>query len=67
VVEGVGGGEGEQVSRAISVSECSLPSWNVSRIATILLVTERPGSAELPAIGDSLFLSSSTEIADTCP
>jgi len=28
-----------------------LPSWNVSKIATTLLVTERPGSAELPAIG----------------
>jgi hypothetical protein len=28
-----------------------LPSWNVSKIATILLVTDRPGSAELPAIG----------------
>src|SRR5580704_9636846 len=42
---------GKQVSRAISVSECSLPSRNASKIATILLVTDRPGSAELPAIG----------------
>jgi hypothetical protein len=35
----------------------------VSKIATILLVTERPGSAELPAIGPP-FSSSGTEIAD---
>src|ERR1700722_378562 len=52
---------GRQVSRAISVSECSLPSWKVSRIATILLVTDRPGSAELPAIGPP-FPSSGTEM-----
>jgi hypothetical protein len=41
---------GRQVSWAISVSECSFPSWNVSNIATTLLVTDLPGSAELPAI-----------------
>jgi hypothetical protein len=55
---------GRRVSRAISVSECSLPSWNVSKIATILLVTERPGSAELPAI-EPPFSSSSTKVRIT--
>src|SRR5712672_1953518 len=45
---------GRQVSLAISVSECSLPSRNVSKIATTLLVTDRPGSDELPAIGPPL-------------
>src|SRR6516164_6965201 len=42
---------GRHVSMAISVRECSLPSLNVSKIATTLLVTVLPGSTELPAIG----------------
>ena len=33
----------------ISVNECSLPSVNVSRMEVILLVTDRPDSAEFPA------------------
>src|SRR6266851_4260464 len=41
---------GRPVRRAISVSECRPPSWNVSKIAATLLVTERPGSVALPAI-----------------
>ena len=40
---------GSPASRAISVSECSLPSVKVSRIEVILLVTDRPDSAEFPA------------------
>lgn len=40
---------GRPASRAMSDSECSLPSVNVSRIEVILLVTDRPGSVELPA------------------
>ncbi len=40
---------GSPASRAISVKECSLPSVNVSRIEVILLVTDRPDSAEFPA------------------
>jgi hypothetical protein len=34
---------------AISVSECSLPWVNVTRIEVILLVTVRPDSVEFPA------------------
>jgi hypothetical protein len=34
---------------AISLSECAAPVENVSRIATTLLVTERPGPVEFPA------------------
>jgi hypothetical protein len=41
---------GSPASRAISVSECSLPSVKVMRMAVILLVTDRPDSVELPAI-----------------
>ncbi len=41
---------GSPARRAISVSECSLPSVNVIRIEVILLVTERPDSVEFPAI-----------------
>src|SRR5947209_13838291 len=41
---------GRPVRLAISVSEYTLPSANVSRIAMTLLVTDRPASAELPDI-----------------
>ena len=41
---------GSPASRAISVSECSLPSVKVSRIEVILLVTDRPDSVEFPAM-----------------
>src|SRR6478752_5466181 len=40
---------GRPASRAISVSECSLPSVKVSKMEVILLVTDRPLSVELPA------------------
>jgi hypothetical protein len=41
---------GNPAQRAISVSECSLPSVNVSRIEAILLITDRPDSVAFPAI-----------------
>ena len=41
---------GNPASRAISVSECALPSVKVMRMEVILLVTDRPDSVELPAI-----------------
>jgi hypothetical protein len=41
---------GSPVSRAISVNEYVLPFVKVRRIEMTLLVTDRPVSAELPAI-----------------
>jgi hypothetical protein len=41
---------GNPAQRAISVSECSLPWVKVSRIAAVLLVTDRPDSVAFPAI-----------------
>jgi hypothetical protein len=49
---------GSPASRAISVNECSLPSVKVNKIEVILLVTDRPDSAELPAMGSSSSSSS---------
>ncbi|HEX8347696.1 MAG TPA: hypothetical protein VF657_23630 [Actinoplanes sp.] len=41
---------GNLVKRAISVSEKAPPLLNVDRIATILLVTDRPESMQFPAM-----------------
>ena len=45
---------GMPVELAISVREWRVPSVNVRRIATTLLVTERPPSEELPDNGGLL-------------
>ena len=53
----------DSARRAISVSECSLPSVKVSRIEVILLVTDRPASVEFPATAHSWRSSRRRRIA----
>src|SRR6476661_461304 len=57
---------GSPASRAISVSECSLPSVKVIRIEVILLVTERPDSVAFPANDLSRLRGSRATVSRRC-
>jgi len=57
---------GRPARRAISVSECSLPSVKAMRIEVILLVTDRPDSVEFPATDLSSSSWSGHKVDDIC-